>query len=302
MKLRPDFLIIGMERSGTLWTSAILNEHPEIASFPNLPFKISADEIRAGEVHFFNTLVSLEPNTEGKFTRPLSDYLTKCGQVFADLVPLADKVPKEEFYRLMIKRYSDYCDRQRGDKKIVGESTPAYVFYLDFIDSFYPGIKKICSIREPKDKITSWHFNLLRKGRKTEKLITEEFALDYVKTRIVKEYEALLEYKGPVHCITYEMMSYNPQKTVQGLLDYLEIGTSDEVIARMIHSASFEEMTRRHSKKVGRKRGEEDPQESLRRGVVGDWKNHIDEDLALSIDTAVAPFRKEVFKKYGLEG
>ena len=191
MKLRPDFLIVGMERSGTIWTSATLNEHPEIASFPSLPFVISADVQRAGEVHFFNTLASLEQDVEPAFIRPLSDYLTKYGKVFADLVPLAKTIPKEEFYKMMTQRYSDHCDRQRGSKKIVGESTPAYVFYLDFIDSFYPGIKKICSIREPKDKITSWHFSLLNKGKKTEKEITERFAMDYVEERIVKEYKAL---------------------------------------------------------------------------------------------------------------
>lgn len=301
VKLRPDFLIIGMERSGTLWTSATLNEHPEIASFPNLPFKIDGDERRVGEMHFFNTLASLEPNMEGKFTRPLEDYLTKYGKVFADLVPLAQTLPKGKFYQLMIKRYSDFCDEQRGRKKIVGESTPAYVFYLDFIDSFYPGIKKICSLRDPKDRITSWHFSSLRKRRKTEPRITEEFALAYVNDRIVKEYEALLAYQGRVHCLTYEMMHRQPQKTVRGLLDYLEVDASDRVITRMVRSASFEEMTRRHSKTTGRKPGEENRQESLRKGVVGDWKNHIDKNLANLIDAAVLPLRREVFEKYGLE-
>ena len=300
-KLRPDFLIVGMERSGTLWTSATLNEHPDIASFPNLPFKISIDEVRAGEVHFFNTLASLEPNQEGKFTRPLSDYLTKYNRVFADLVPLADQVSKSEFYQMMVQRYSDYCDRQRGHKKIVGESTPAYVFHLDFIDSFYPGIKKICSIREPKDKITSWHFSLLNKGRKTDQAITPEFAIDYTKTRIIPEYQALLDYHGVVYCITYENMFNRPQPTIRGLLNYLEIKATNRLIEEMAQRASFSEMTQRHTKQVGRKAGEEDRRESLRKGVAGDWRNHIAEDLARMIDDLVLPIRREVLYKYKLE-
>ena len=163
MRLRPDFLIVGHERSGTLWTSATLNGHPDIASFPNLPFVVTAHERRVGEVHFFNTIASLEPDTADRFVRPLSDYLTKYGKVFADLIPLADKIPKAEFYRLMVNRYSDYCDDQRVDKAMVGESSPAYTFHLEFIDSFYPSIKKICCIRDPKDKITSWHFSKERR-------------------------------------------------------------------------------------------------------------------------------------------
>lgn len=300
--LYPNFLIVGMERSGTLWTSATLNEHPDIASFPNLPFKILTDERRVGEMHFFNTLASLEPKTEGKFTRPLSDYLTKYNKVFADLVPLAEHLPKEEFYKIMVERYSNFCDKQRGDKKIVGESTPAYVFHLDFIDSFYPDIKKICSIRDPKDKITSWHFSLKGRGRKTEEEITEHFALDYLSTRIVKEYEALLTYNKPLHCITYERMSREPHTTVCGLLEYLEMKVTNEIIERMVRGASFEELTRKDSKNAQtRKRGQEDQRQSLRKGIAGDWKNYLSEALAEKIDTIARPLREKVFEKYHVE-
>jgi len=291
-----------MERSGTLWTSATLNEHPDIASFPNLPFKADGDERRVGEMHFFNTLASLESNTEGKFTRPLEDYLTKYGKVFADLVPLARTLPKGEFYQVMVRRYSDFCDKQRGRKKIVGESTPAYVFHLDFIDSFYPNIKKICSTRDPKDKITSWHFSLLGRGRKTEREVTEAFAMEYLQSRIVKEYQALLLYDKPVYCITYERMSREPHQTVRGLLEYLEVEATDETIDSMVKNASFEEMTRRHSKGLDtRKSGEENRLDSLRKGIAGDWKNYVNEDLAEKIDTIAMPFREKVFEKYDVE-
>jgi hypothetical protein len=30
MERRPDFLLAGMQRSGTIWVSATLNEHPDI--------------------------------------------------------------------------------------------------------------------------------------------------------------------------------------------------------------------------------------------------------------------------------
>ncbi len=301
MRLRPDFLIVGHERSGTLWTSATLNEHPNIASFPSLPFMVTAHERRAGEVHFFNTIASLEPDTADRFVRPLSDYLTKFGKVFADLIPLADEVSKAEFYRLMVNRYSDYCDEQRGDKALVGESSPAYTFHLDFIDSFYPSIKKICCIRDPKDKLTSWHFSNLRKGRKKEREITSAFAHEYLESRIIKEYEALLEYAGSVHCITYERMSTSPLEVTRGVLDYLEVEATGAVVEQMVHAASFEQMTRRHAENGSRKRGEEDRGESMRKGVAGDWRHHIAADLAQAIDAATTDLRGQVFEKYEVE-
>jgi len=298
----PNFLIVGMERSGTLWTSATLNEHPEIASFPSLPFMSSPGETRAGEVHFFNTLASLEPNMEGKFTRPLSDYLIKYGKVFADLVPLSEKLSKEEFYKMMCERYSEHCNKQRGDKRIVGESTPAYVFHLYFIDSLYPGIKKICSIRDPKDKIVSWHFSCLKKGRKTEEEVTEEFALGYLNERIIPEYKALLDYDKSIHCISYEAMNRDPHSVARGLLDYLEVEAGEGIIEGMVQRASFEEMTKRHTRSdSGRKAGEEDRQESLRKGVTGDWKNHLGGDLAQKINSLVGPLRESVFEKYNVK-
>jgi len=56
--MRPNFLIVGMGRSGSLWTSAMLNAHPDIASFPSMPFHTTSREKRVGEVHFFNTLAT----------------------------------------------------------------------------------------------------------------------------------------------------------------------------------------------------------------------------------------------------
>ncbi|MBI1999162.1 MAG: sulfotransferase domain-containing protein [Parcubacteria group bacterium] len=300
-KLRPDFLIVGMERSGSLWTSATLNAHPDIASFPALPFQGPNGELRVGEVHFFNTLATVNGENPSAFTRPIEDWLTKYGKVFADLVEHKDKIPKKEFIAMCVRRYSDYCDRQRGNKKIVGESTPAYVFHLDFIDSLYPSMQKICIMRDPKDKIVSWHFSLVSKGRRNEKEVTEDFALDYLRERIVKEYEALLAYKGWVHCITYEKMTVDPVRVIKGMLSYLGVGATDEIISHMIQEASFENMTLRHTKKEGRQRGEEVSGDSMRKGVVGDFKAHMTADLAETIDEAVADVRAKVFTKYDVE-
>ena len=199
----PDFLIIGLERSGTHWVSALLNAHAEIACFPSKPFIKESGEYsdELGEVHLFNTLASFEPNTEDKFTRPLENYLTKHQNLFTDLVHYKDEVDKKELYKIFIKRYNEVCESQRQGKKIVGESTQAYVFHLDFIDKFYPAIKKICIIRDPKDRIVSWHFNQIRKGRKVEQSISEEFIIDYCASRIKKEYEALLAYQGEITAI-----------------------------------------------------------------------------------------------------
>ena len=296
--MRPDFLIVGMERSGTHWVAALLDNHPDIACFPTLPFYNEVGEQRVGEMHFFNTLASLEGESEDKFTRPFSDFETKYNKVFFDLVPFKEKVSKEELYKMFRQRYSDFCDSQRGNKKIVGEGTPAYVFHLDFIDSLYPAMKKLCILRDPKDKIVSWHFNMLRKDRKSEKHISREFALDYLRERIIPEYEALLAYSREMYCLTYEALSEYTYNVTADMARYLGMPASEEILRRMVEEASFENQTARDSKSVGRERGKEDVKSGFRKGVVGDWKNHISPDLADEIDNATSDFRKGIINKF----
>ena len=298
---RPDFLIIGMGRSGSLWTSAMLNAHPDIASFPSLPFHTTSGEKRVGEVHFFNTLASLEPGTKDKFTRPISGYLTMYGKVFADLVPYQRKVSKEKFYKMLVERYSEHCDNQRGKKKIVGELTSEYLFHRDFIDSFYPGIKKICIIRDPKDKIVSWHFRTISTGKKKETKLTESFVFDYLKKRIIKEYKALLDYKGSVHCMTFEKLHEDTAKTIRDAIEYLNMPVSNKIIDKIIEKGSFKAMTARDTKTNGREIGEEDNMAQIRKGIVGDWRNHMDKDLAKEIDNSTRDLRRKVFKKYSID-
>ena len=299
-KKGPDFLIVGMERSGTSWIAALLNEHPDIACFPAIAFlKESGENSKDfGEMHLFNTLASLESDNENKFVRPISGYLTTHHKFFADLVSYENKIPKEELYKRFIHRYNELCDSKRGMKKLVGESTPAYVFHLDFIDSFYPMIKKICIIRDPKDKITSWHFNNIRKKRKADISISDKFIIDYCQKRIIAEYESLLAYKGKVHCLTYEGLTSNANEVIREILKYLEAKISEELIEDMINNASFQKLNAIDSGAIGRTRGEESTKSHYRKGVVGDWKNHLTDKQAKVVDNMFLNIRKEVFSKY----
>lgn len=295
----PTFFIVGMERSGTHWVSALLNHHPEIACFPSLPFSTEPGKNKIGEVHFFNTLASLEPEeSQGKFTRDFNDFSFKYNKVFSDLVPLKGVMSNELLYEKFKERYNEYCDQQKGEKKIVGESTPAYIFHLDFIDRFYPESKKIAIIRDPKDKIVSWHFNLIRKDRiPADTRITEDFALEYLKERIIPEYEALLSYDGSLHVVSYESMHADGVRLVKGMVDYLGISISDDIARHMLDEASFKKQTKRDEGSA-RERGEENVKSGFRKGVTGDWKNHLSEELAKQIDDLVESVRNEAIQKY----
>jgi len=68
---------------------------------------------------------------------------------------------------------------------------------------------------------------------------------------------------------SYEKLSFNTEKTLKGILNYLGVEVSETLIKEAIQKFSFEKMS-------GREKGQEDSKNSLfRKGIVGDYKNNF---------------------------
>lgn len=71
------------------------------------------------------------------------------------------------------------------------------------------------------------------------------------------------------HHVTYEDMSRNTKGELRRMLDYLDINASDKLLEEAVEMFSFRKIT-------GRDKGEEVIGNSeFRKGVVGDFRNHI---------------------------
>lgn len=306
MTIGPDFLVVGMNKSGSYWLAAMLDAHPEINCFPTLPGGKSG----VGEPHFFDVLGSIDEDGGVKFVKSFTE--TRDGY-FADLVPYLEKVSKKELYNIFRDRYSQWCDTFRK-KRLVGEKTQEYIFYLDLIDYCYPVIKKICIIRDIKDRLVSFHFNEIRKGRKE---YSEEISDDFVDLfiqRALKEYNILFSYGGNMYCYTYESLKVNPKEVLAGVLNYLGAEVSDEILEKMINAGSFEKLSALdelygkgtssiddpESAGLGRKPGEELWNSQYRKGIVGDWKNHLTKQQARRVDLTLQSIKDAIFGKYNL--
>lgn len=290
----PDFLVIATQKSGCYWLSALMDAHPEISCFPSM----YGGQTGVGEGHVFDILGSIDEDGGKQFTKSFTE--TRNG-FFADLVPYLHKGSRRELYDLFRERYSQWCNLYRK-KRLVGEKTAEYLLHLDIVDYFYPKIKKICIIRDPKDRVVSFHFHQLRKKQKTEEKITDEYVLRYCLNRMKKEYEILLNYNGNIHCFTYEALTKDPHPIIGGILDYLGVKRTKKIIDRMIAEASFENLTKKDRilNEGSRKRGEENRQSQYRKGAVGDWKNHLTPKQAEIIDTTLSDLERKVFQKYNL--
>jgi len=290
----PDFLVIATQKSGCYWVSALMDAHPEISCFPSM----YGGQTGVEEGHVFDVLATTDKDGGKQFIKSFTE--TREG-FFADLVPYLHKVSRNKLYDLFRERYSQWCNLYRK-KLLVGEKTAEYLLHLDIVDYFYPRIKKLCIIRNPKDRVVSFHFHQLRRGQKIEQKITDKYVLNYCQNRMKREYEILLNYKGNIHCFTYEALTKNPELVVDGILEYLEVKSTNEIIANMISRASFENLTKKDKliKDRSRKRGEENRKSQYRKGIIGDWKNHLTPKQAEIIDDALSDLEKKVFRKYNL--
>jgi hypothetical protein len=294
----PDFIVVGLQRSGSSWVNALLSGHPNIVSFPTL----WGDQTGVSEGHIFDNLAKIKEDG-GKsaiysFTHYHNDF-------FTPLVPLIiNKASKEDLYDAVRERYNLWCDiqRKKTKKKLAGEKTVEYIFCLDLIDEIYPGIKKLCILRDPRDRVVSFHFHQLRRGQKKEKGITIAYARNYCQNRINPEYEKLLAYSGNIHCFTYEQLSYEPKEALSKILKYLKAKVSDKIIEDMIKEGSFESVTARDkiANEGKRKKGEQSMKSHYRKGVVEDWKNHLTTEQVNIIKKETSLLQNKVSKKYNL--
>ena len=182
----PDFFIVGLQKSGTYWLTALLDAHPEIRCLPAM----YGGQTGVQEGRFFDMLASIDEDGGEKFR---NSFLNEHNGFYADLVPLLETASREELYSLFRERYRERFRRYSAGKRLIGDKTTEYVFHLEMIDDFFPQVKKICILRDPKDRVVSWHFDQLRKGRKEEKEISDEWLRAYIEGRVKREYEHILE-------------------------------------------------------------------------------------------------------------
>ena len=161
----PDFLIIGLQKSGTAWITALLRNHPEVVCIPSHPGVFKG----TGEGHFFDILAEFDNDFE-RFKKAFS---LKHKGFFRDLVKrTSQKTNRDDLFMKLSRRYNAFLQVQkRGRQVLVGDKTTEYVFHLDLINRFYPDMKKICILRDPRDRIVSFHFHQIRKNRLKDKAL-----------------------------------------------------------------------------------------------------------------------------------
>lgn len=291
----PNFLVVGLNKSGTYWLTSLLNNHPKITCIPAM----YGGQTGVEEGHFFDNLGSIDQDGAQRFRK---GFTGSHKGYFADLIPNLEKVSRDELHKMFKERYEQWLGMYKEEGKILGEKTAEYIMYMPLLDSMYPDMKKICIFRDPKDRIVSYHFHQLRKGQKVEEELTDEYVRNHCTDRIAKDYQALLDYDGNLKVITYADMQSNTAEVVRDVFKYLNVEATDDEVNSMVEASTFESMTKKDkiNTEGSRKAGEESRQSYYRKGIVGDWKNVMSDAQVSIVEEILGEMEKQIFKKYNL--
>lgn len=152
-RLRPTFLIIGAQKSGTTALHAYLTEHPAVLT------------AQKKELHYFNNAYGPD-NPHGR----------------------ADRWYLSQF---PLKAQAALVQRRLGVRPVVGEATPAYLFHPRVpvrVHAFDPSMKLIAVLRDPIERAYSQYQRGIRSGYHT---LSFEEALELEREYLPAELERI---------------------------------------------------------------------------------------------------------------
>lgn len=256
------FFVGGQGKSGTTWLELLLDAHPEISC--------------RGEAHFGDVLIPLLDRVFQEYR----GFLHTNNAKFSELpgYPADSTTGVANAARAWIRTclQSQVDSSKKNSIKAIGERTPANIERVRELTDLFPFCRIIHVIRDPRDIAVSLWFH----GQRTN---PQAFDKQY------GSLAGLAEHLAPVwaaamrsardfgnsvkerYCeVRYEALQKAPGPTLGDLFRFLNVETSDDIVQRCIDSASF-------AKVSGREPGAEDKGSHFRKGIVGDWENHLDD-------------------------
>jgi hypothetical protein len=259
---RQIFFVGGAEKSGTSWLQHLLDAHPQVSC--------------GGEGHFIG---SLYPRIKKALEKHNAFVLQKnINPMRYELGGEPDTFEEADFlYVVASAILTSLMKQARGKAPLaVGERTPDNVFVFTGLSNMIPGIKCIHIVRDPRDVGVSQWYNIRRS-------VPERMRSQMVSVpSIVKEYAGVwvaviqsgLKFaaRNPDrYCeLRYEDLLTQPAPTLARLCRFLGVDDRPEILQLCLDKTSFQKLS------GGRAPGREDKESFFRKGIIGDWKNHID--------------------------
>lgn len=166
-------------------------------------------------------------------------------------------------------RFFDFLWQRSQPSRYLLEKTPNNVRYIDDIVRLFPKGKLVAIYRDGRDVVVS--DQSFRKYYKR----SVPWSLRQSVLRWREDMEAQFHACRNVdlYTLSYEDLVRNGRNVLRNLLDFLQLNASCDILDDMIERSSFRY-------RAGRRQGQEDQYNFLRKGIVGDWRNHLEPEDA----------------------
>jgi hypothetical protein len=301
----PIFFVLGRQKSGTTWLMRLLNQHPEILCRGE--GKFFGRHARDERVEEFLKGCKDLSNLPGTVPPPVPLYGALANDEYLRYWTHLSFWTRQGDAEEYLKRFTRLVvtevltEKLAGtNKRMVGDKTPIHDNeVVREIAEILPEAKVVHIIRDGRDvAVSQMHhiWNRTRPAREGGGLTPEE---EFKRDRYREDPEKFLasgesifteerltaaarEWNEKVGAtrklgpevlreryleVRYEQMLQSPEEEAAKVFGFLEGADDPQLVRRCVEEASFERIA------GGRKRGEEDSESPLRKGVAGDWKN-----------------------------
>ncbi len=244
---KSPLFILGIQRSGTTLVSRMLGTSDEIALFPR-------------ETHIFplfwnraKYLSSLEKEALKTFllkTFPKVNNGWTDEQAFEQLRAVLDYITTSNndlssAEKLLQHILSFWQSKNEG--KIIGEKTPAHIYYIKQIKRTFPTAKFILMIRDPRACALSEKMKLLNNERINKSFNLLNFMVRWASSsQLISYYQKTLT--RDVHVIRYEDLITDPSFQLIKLCQFLDIDFSEKMLNVGVINSSFQDKKQKDKK------------------------------------------------------
>ena len=252
------FFVVGVPKSGTTWLQHVLNGHPNIYC--------------GGESHFTNELAPL-------LQHAVEDYNKRIAQIHTRKTDYP-QFTNENLIHLFITAigllYANCVDDP--DVECIGDKTPDHMEAMPLLAQLFPSARFVHIIRDGRDMtVSAWFHSLRKHGEAFRQQHPELRSFAEVSSKIWASVVPQARAYGRscpdrYYELRYEDLHGSPEAVIEGMLRFLKVDSSPSAVERCREAGSFERLSQ------GRIRGQEDQSAFYRKGIIGDWQNHFDQD------------------------
>ncbi|MEG3640850.1 sulfotransferase family protein [Magnetococcus sp. PR-3] len=252
---RPNYLFVGgAAKSGTTWLQKIINSHPQM--------------ICKGEGKFLFLFLGLDE------VRKLHDAHQNVGPEFS-----LNNTDRLALFSVACERILERYWQNEPGILWVGDKSTENSLTVELCSAVFPSSRFIYIVRDPRDAaVSGWHQNVreqnasfIEQGFDKDMMAFSRFATEISWMHAIEKAYAF-EQRMPNNAfrIHYEQLLLQPNEIVTDLFNFLTVNSDIGLVEEVVQKNLFKNVT-------GRNPGDESKTSDARKGIAGDWKNHMTE-------------------------